>query len=90
METSCDQERTGSQTSAEDPDAHWAVPALQRLQALPPPSSGVVGDENYFRPPPLRIPERKMPPPPQDMTDQAAVKKWLDHCTSLRMFGSGN
>jgi hypothetical protein len=51
----------------------------------------VVGDENYFTPPPLRIPERQLPPPPQDLTDSVAMRKWLDHCWALRnLYGSGN
>jgi hypothetical protein len=28
-----------SEATEHDPDAHWAIPALQRLQALPPPAS---------------------------------------------------
>lgn len=76
--------------AAEDPDAHWAVPALERLLASPPPASGVVGDAEYYKRPPHRFPERKMPPPPSDMTDQKAVTEWLRHCMCLRMFGSGN
>lgn len=80
-----------SEPAEHDPDAHWAIPALQRLQALPPPASGVVGDENYFTPPPPRIPERQMPPPPQDQTDSVAMRKWLDQCWALRnLYGSGN
>lgn len=74
----------------QDPDAHWAVPALARLLLSPPPSSGVVGDKDYYRRPPLRFPERKMPDPPKAMTDKVAVEKWLRHCESMRMFGSGN
>jgi hypothetical protein len=73
-----------------DPEAHWAVPALARLLLSPPPSSGVVGDEDYHRRPPLCVPERRMPEPPKDMSDQAAVEKWLRHCMCLRMYGSGN
>ena len=74
-----------------DPHAHWAIPALERMRQLPPPSSGLIGDDHYHDAPPLRIPDRRMPPPPKDMTDQAAVKKWLDHCWMLRnIFGSGN
>jgi hypothetical protein len=73
-----------------DPDAHWAIPALQRLQALPPPS-GLIGDADYFTPPPPRIPDRPMPPPPKDPNDAEAMRKWLDHCWALRThFGSGN
>lgn len=45
----------------QDPAAHWAVPALGRLLLSPPPSSGVVGDEDYDRRRPLRFRERKMP-----------------------------
>jgi hypothetical protein len=84
--------RPAASDSAEhDPDAHWAIPALQRLQALPPPASGVVGHEHYFMPPPLCIPERQLPPPPQDQTDSVAMRKWLDHCWALRnLYGSGN
>ena len=74
-----------------DANAHWAVPALQRLQALHPPTSGLVGDADYFTPPPPRIPDRQVPPPPKDQTDAAAMRKWLDHCWALRtLFGSGN
>lgn len=74
-----------------DPHAHWAVPALERLRQLGPPSSGVVGDENYHRRPPPRIPERQMPPMPENRDDPVAMKKWLDHCWALRtIFGSGN
>lgn len=74
-----------------DPDAHWAVPALQRLQALHPPASGLVGDADYFTSPPPRIPDRQMPPPPKDQNDAEAMRKWLDHCWALRnLFGSGN
>lgn len=74
-----------------DPDAHWAVPALQRLQALPPPSSGLIGGADYFTPPPPRVPDRQMPPPPKDQNDAEAMRKWLDHCWALRtLFGSGN
>lgn len=66
-------------------------PALQRLQALPPPASGLAGDENYFTPPSPRIPERQLPPPPRDPTDSVAMRKWLDHCWALRnLYGSGN
>jgi hypothetical protein len=75
----------------DDPHAHWAVPALERLRSLPLLSSGMMGDEHYHDPPPLQIPERQMPPPPKDMEDQAAVRKWLDHCWALRtIIGSGN
>jgi hypothetical protein len=75
----------------EDPDAYWALPALERLRQLPSPSSGLIGDEHYHDRPPLRIPDRPLPPPPKNMEDQAAVKKWLDHCWALRnLFGSGN
>ena len=86
-----EQRRPAASAPAEhDPDAHWAIPALQRLQALPPPASGSVGDENYFTPP-LRIPERQLPPPPRDPTDSVAMRKWLDHCWALRnLYGSGN
>lgn len=74
-----------------DPDAHWAVPALQRLQALHPPSSGLFTDADSFTAPPPRIPDRQMPPPPKDQNDTAAMRKWLDHCWALRnLFGSGN
>jgi hypothetical protein len=90
MEPSLDQDRTASPNQEKDPDAHWAVPALQRLQELPPPQSGVIGDEDYFRPPPLRVPERQMPPPPKDIDDPVARKNWLDQCSALRLFGSGN
>lgn len=74
-----------------DPHAHWAIPALERLRALGPPNSGFVGDEHYNDRPPPWIPERQMPPPPKDMNDQEAVKRWSDHCWMLRsIFGSGN
>jgi hypothetical protein len=77
--------------ASHDPDAHWAIPALQRLQALHPPSSGRVGDADYFTPPPPRIPDRQIPPPPKNQNDAAAMRKWLDHCWALRnLFGSGN
>ena len=80
-----------SEATEHDPDAHWAIPALQRLQALPPPSSGLVGDESYSTPPPVRIPDRQLPPPPRDQTDSVAMRKWLDHCWALRnLYGSGN
>lgn len=79
------------QVEVEDPHAHWAVPALERLRALGPPRSGFVGDEHYHDRPPLRVPERQMPPPPKNVADRAAVRKWLDHCWALRtIFGSGN
>jgi hypothetical protein len=65
--------------------------ALERMRNLPPPDSGVIGDEEYLRPPPLVRSYRHMPPPPANMDDREAVRKWLDHCTALRtMFGSGN
>lgn len=39
----------------------------------------------------LRMPERRLPPPPADMTDAKAVEKWGNHCWMLRnIFGSGN
>lgn len=80
-----------SEPAPHDPDAHWAVPALQRLQALHPPSSGLIGDEEYFTAPSPRIPDRQMPPPPKDQNDAEAMRKWLDHCGALRnLFGSGN
>ena len=32
-----------------------------------------------------------MPPPPKDLNDKVALKKWQDHCWMLRnIFGSGN
>lgn len=80
-----------STPSAPDPDAHWAVPALERLRQLGPPSGGIVGDENYHAHPPLRIPERQMPPMPKNRDDPVAMRKWMDHCWALRtLFGSGN
>lgn len=83
--------QAASEPAEHDPDAHWAIPALQRLQGLPPPASGVVGDEHYFTPPPLRIPDRQVPPPPRDQTDNVAMRNWLDHCWALRnLYGSGN
>jgi hypothetical protein len=75
----------------DDRDAHWAIPALERLRAQGPPRSGVVGDERYHDHPPLGIPDRQIPPPPADMTDLNAVEKWRTHCWMLRnIFGSGN
>jgi hypothetical protein len=70
----------------EDPHAHWAVPALERLRELGPASGG--GGDDAEAPAPL--PERSMPPMPEDGKDTAAMRKWLDHCSALRsMFGSG-
>lgn len=66
---------------------HWAVPALARLLVYP---RGVVGDADYYRRPPLRFPERRMPDPPKDGSKAAAMEKWLRQCMCLRMYGSGN
>lgn len=75
--------------AANDPHARWAIPALERLRQLPPPASGVVGDADNLHTP-FRFPDRRMPPPPPDMNDQAAVDRWLRHCSAMRLFGSGN
>ena len=91
METSAPALKEPPDPARADPVAHWAVPALERLRRLPLPSSGIVGDENYDARPPLRIPERQMPPMPKNREDPVAMRKWLDHCWALRtLFGSGN
>lgn len=74
----------------QDPDAHWAIPALARLLLSPPPNSGGVGDSDDYRALPPRFRDTRIPPAPGDMRDQDAVRKWLDHCSALRMHGSGN
>jgi hypothetical protein len=82
--------RNAEKEADQDPHAHWAVPALDRLLSLPPPSSGVVGDAHYHDIP-FSWPDRQIPPPPKNMDDKEAVKRWLDHCWMLRnIFGSGN
>lgn len=68
----------------------WAEAALARLRQLPPPASGVKGDENYDVPPPLRFREHLVPPPPQK-GGEAAHAQWRHHCWVLRtLMGSGN
>ena len=91
METSAPPLKERTDSAPADPHAHWAIPALERLRRLPPPSSGILGDESFDKRPPSRIPERRMPPMPKNRNDPVAMKKWLDQCWALRtMFGSGN
>ena len=77
-------------TPLQGPDAQAALLASDPETAAKLPPRPADHYDDYHTAPPLRRPERVLPPQPENATP-AELQEWADRCLMLRMMcGSGN